>query len=276
MGRNIVPQCYSSCVSAITSRQNPIVARFRAVAQGDDADLLLLDGVHLVTEALGSGIRIREVAIVTGDADRADLADLTGRLRRTDAPVTTVTTAVMAALSPVRSASPIVAIGERPSANDAAIYHGTPLVLIVIDVQDPGNVGAIVRVAEAGGATGVVCAGASADPFGWKALRGSMGSGLRLPTLVHRNAADAIDDARRHGCRIVAAAPRGGTSLFETDLRGPLAVLVGSEGGGLTPSQLDAADERVAIPMASPVESLNAAVSAALIVYEARRQRIHN
>ena len=276
MARDIVPQCYSSCVSAITSRQNPIVARYRDVARGDHADLLLLDGVHLVAEALGSGIRIREVAMVHRATDRQDVADLTDRLTRAGAPVTTVSATVMTALSPVRSASPVVAIGERPHADSAAMYRGTPLVLIAIDVQDPGNLGAIVRVAEAGGAAGVVCAGSSADPFGWKALRGSMGSGLRLPTLLHRNPSEAIDDARRGGCRVIAAAPRGGRSLFETDLRGPLAVLIGSEGGGLTPSQMDEADERVVIPMASPVESLNAAVSAALIVYEARRQRIHN
>jgi TrmH family RNA methyltransferase len=260
-------------VPAITSRQNPIVARFRAVARGDNADLLLLDGVHLVAEALGSGLRLREAAAVTAGTDGDEIDELTERLRRERVPVTAVSSMVMTALSPVRSTSPIVAIAERPSANPARVYGQTPLVVIAIDVQDPGNVGAIVRVAEAGGASGVVCAGASADPFGWKALRGSMGSTLRLPTLLHRDSSEAIDEARRHGCRVVAAAPRGGRPLVGADLRGPVAVLIGSEGPGLTSSQLDAADERVFIPMEPPVQSLNAAVSAALIVYEARRQR---
>ena len=91
-----------------------------------------------------------------------------------------------------------------------------------------------------------------------------------------RQSSTAIDEARRRGCRIIATAPRDGQPLFDTDLRGPVAILIGSEGAGLARSQLDAADERVMIPMAAPVESLNAAVSAALIVYEARRQRIHN
>ena len=132
------------------------------------------------------------------------------------------------------------------------------------------------RVAEAGGASGVVCAGACADPFGWKALRGSMGSALRLPILVYRDSREAIDEARRHGCRIVATAPRGGRPLFDADLGGSIAVLIGGEGPGLRASQLDEADERMTIPMQSPVESLNTAVSAALIVYEARRQRERN
>jgi TrmH family RNA methyltransferase len=154
------------------------------------------------------------------------------------------------------------------------MYSGTDtLVIFALDVQDPGNVGAIVRVAEAGGATGVIACGATADPFSWKALRGSMGSALRLPVVIERAPADTIEDARRHGCRVIAAAPRGGQSVFDIDLRGPVAILIGGEGPGLAPALVDAADERVSIPMQAPVESLNAAVTAALLVYEARRQR---
>jgi TrmH family RNA methyltransferase len=179
----------------------------------------------------------------------------------------------MQAISPVRSPSAIVALADRPTAAAGRIYDGTPLVIVAIDIQDPGNVGAIIRVAEAGGASGVVCAGACADPFGWKALRGAMGSTLRLPVLVDRDVREAIDEARRHRCRIVAASPRGGRPVFASDLRGPIAILIGGEGPGLAATQIDAADERVNIPMQPPVESLNTAVSAALIVYEARRQR---
>jgi TrmH family RNA methyltransferase len=263
-------------VPAITSRQNPIVARFRAAARGENVDVLLLDGVHLLAEALGAGIRVREAAITPEAATinvRTEVAELADRLRTHDVPVAIVSTAVMEALSPVRSASPVVALAERPLAAEGRVYRDTTLVIIAIDVQDPGNVGAIVRVAEAGGASGVVCAGACADPFGWKALRGSMGSTLRLPVLVHRNVREAIDEARRHGCRIVATSPRDGRPLFESDLRGAIAVLIGGEGPGLALSQIEMADERVMIPMQPPVESLNTAVSAALIVYEARRQR---
>jgi TrmH family RNA methyltransferase len=144
---------------------------------------------------------------------------------------------------------------------------------VAVDVQDPGNLGAIVRVAEAAGATGFTAAGGSANPFGWKALRGSMGSALRLPIASQATADEAVADARRHGCRVIATVPRDGRSLFDVDLTGPIAVLIGGEGQGLTPSVLDAAAERVTIPMQTPVESLNAAVTAALIVYEARRQR---
>jgi TrmH family RNA methyltransferase len=259
-------------VPAITSRQNPIVARFRTVARGDRSDRLLLDGAHLIEDALAAGVPLLEAA-TTGDAH--EVRALAERLRKRAVPVATVTPAVMRALSPVRSSSPIVAIAEARRVQGPRVYHGTPLVVIAVDVQDPGNVGAIVRVAEAGGATGVVCAGACADPFGWKALRGSMGSALRLPILLHPNGARAIDEARGYGCRIVAAVPRGGVPLFEVDLRGPSAIVVGGEGPGLSHHDTAAADELVAIPMEVGVESLNVAVSAAVIIYEARRQRAH-
>jgi TrmH family RNA methyltransferase len=276
MAGNRLPQCYSSCVPAITSRQNPIVARFRAAARGESVDVLLLDGAHLLAEALGAGIRVREAAI-TSEATtidvRTEVAELADRLRTHDVPVAIVSTAVMQALSPVRSASPVVALAERPLASEGRVYRDTPFVIIAIDVQDPGNVGAIVRVAEAGGASGVVCAGACADPFGWKALRGSMGSTLRLPVLVRRDVPDAIDEARRHGCRIVATSPRDGRPLFESNLCGAIAVLVGGEGPGLALSQIELADERVMIPMQPPVESLNVAVTTAVMIYEAHRQK---
>ena len=261
---------------AITSRQNPIVARFRDAAKGGSAGLVLLDGVHLVAEALGAGLRIRESAVINVRNVRPDVADLAEQLRGRDVPVATVSASVMEVLSPVRSPSPLVALAERPIDAGTRVYRDTPLVIVAIDIQDPGNVGAIVRVAEAGGATGVVCAGACADPFGWKALRGSMGSALRLPILVHRDIRTATDEARRHGCRIVATSPRGDQPVFAADFRGPVAILIGGEGAGLAASEIDAADERVTIPMQPPVESLNTAVSAALIIYEARRQRTVN
>src|SRR5258707_446623 len=127
-------------------------------------------------------------------------------------------------------------------------------------------------VEEGGGAGGVIAAGSSAVPFGWKALRGSMGGALRVP-LVVASTADALTQLRQRGCRIVATAPRGGQSVYDVDLRMSIAVVIGSEGSGLDPALIAGADERVTIPMQTPVESLNAAVSAALIVYEARRQR---
>jgi len=259
----------------VTSRQNPLVARCRAIASGDDRSQVLLDGPHLVAEALDAGFDIRQLIVVSGALDRADLAALVTRAGNSGIDTTSVTPAVMAAISPVRTPSGVVAIATRPQHTASEVYGAhAPFVVVACDIQDPGNLGAIVRVAEAAGASGVVAAGASADPYGWKALRGSMGSALRLPVLVRQEIGDAIAEARQQRCRLVATTPRDGTPLFEADLAGPVAVLIGGEGSGLPPSVLELADVRASIPMEAPVESLNAATTAAVLVYEALRQRM--
>jgi TrmH family RNA methyltransferase len=264
-------------LKTISSRQNPLVARYRAAARGDAADagnVVLLDGVHLVSEAVNAGVTIRHAAVKAESMEMIEVGLLVDKLTRSKTDVVVASSPVMDALSPVRSSSTIVALADRPLPAEPALYKDpAPMVVIAVDVQDPGNIGAIARVAEAGGATGMVAAGACASPFGWKALRGSMGSSLRLPILIQPASDRAVEDARRRGCRIIATVPRNGRSLFDISYAGPIAILIGGEGPGLPQTLVDGSDERVTIPMKAPVESLNAAVTAALLVYEARRQR---
>jgi TrmH family RNA methyltransferase len=239
---------------------------------------MLLDGAHLVADALAARVALREAAVAAG-ADEGDdaLRALLTSLERAGVTIVSVTSAVMNALSPVRSASRIVALADRPSPDAAAVFARPPApAVIALDVQDPGNLGAIIRVAEAGGAAGVLAAGASADPFGWKALRGSMGSSLRLPVASVSDGGAAVAAGRRAGYRILAAVPRCGRPLFDVDLRGAVAILIGGEGAGLPASVAEAADAHVTIPMEGSVESLNAAVAAALLVYESKRQRMRS
>jgi RNA methyltransferase, TrmH family len=263
-------------VNQITSRRHPIVVRFREIARGSDDDLLLLDGVHLIRDALDAGIRIRLAVVSANAVDRPDVHRLVEAMAPTGADISAAPATVMDAVSPVRSASEIVALADRPAIGADRMYDDGALIVIAAGVQDPGNVGAIIRVAEAGGASGVLTAGGSANPFGWKALRGSMASALRLPVAVHAQTIAAVKAARGRGCRIVATVPRGGTLYDDVDLRGPVAILIGGEGGGLADEVVTAADQRVTIPMEGRVESLNAAVAAAILVYEARRQRMRS
>jgi TrmH family RNA methyltransferase len=232
---------------------------------------MLLDGPHLLADALTAGIRIREAAIAADAVDDREIAQLIAQLDRARVETVSAIAPVMAALSPVRSPSAVVAVADQPAA-DGAMFEGEPMLVVATDIQDPGNLGAIVRVSEAAGATGVIASGASADPFGWKALRGSMGSTLRLPVAVDKERT-ALHDLRRRGCRVVATSPRHGQSLFAIDLKGPVAFVVGGEGAGLPDDIVATADAVVTIPMQPPVESLNAAITVALLVYEARRQR---
>jgi TrmH family RNA methyltransferase len=258
----------------ITSRQNALVARFREVARGEASDVVLLDGAHLVSEALAAQITVREAVVSSDGLDRPEIVALVDAIARQGITIVAASASVMGAISPVRSASQLVAIAERPADDGELVYgEGSTLVVMAADVQDPGNIGAIIRVAEAGGASGVVAAGHSASPFGWKALRGSMGSALRLPIVIDPDTAHAAGETRRRGYRLVATVPRDGQSHVEADLRGRIVIVIGGEGPGIPRHLVEAADVRVTIPMETPVESLNSAVAAAVLVYEARRQR---
>ncbi len=258
----------------IVSRQSALVALFRPVASRPDRKLMLLDGSHLVLDAIGSGVGLAHVLVASEAVSRPDIDTLVARLLQLDVDVAQATASVMRAASPLHSSSPVVALAERPALEDRVFSTRPALVAIACDVQDPGNVGAIVRVAEAAGATGLIAAGECANPFGWKALRGAMGSTLRLPVRIVADPHEAVLDAKAHWCRIVATAPRGGRSLFDVSLKGAVALLIGGEGRGLGDDLLNAADERVTIPMTPPVESLNAAVTAALVLYEAQRSSL--
>jgi TrmH family RNA methyltransferase len=147
------------------------------------------------------------------------------------------------------------------------------LVVLAVDMQDPGNVGAMIRSAEAGGATGVVVAGRSADPWSWKALRAAMGSTLRVPVMTIPEAPSAVESIRAAHATAVACVVRNAKCMHDVDLRQPVVLIIGGEGAGLPDRLVAAADDRVSIPMSGQVNSLNAAVASALLVYEARRQR---
>ena len=263
-------------MSIISSRHNPLVQGFRDLARNPAADgsRLLLDGAHLVRDAAAAGL-IFEAVAVAGSRDNpgSEEGRLAQELRNSHVDVATVSEQAFAAISPVRAPSGIAAIVRRaPESVADMCSRADALVVAAISVQDPGNLGALVRSAEAGGATGVVVCGESSNPFSWKSVRGSMGSALRLPiATVHLD--DAVHAMRRAGGRIVATTPRGGGAPEEMDWSGKVMLLLGGEGPGLSAGALDAADARVSIPMTAPVESLNVAVAAAILVYAARRWR---
>ena len=258
-------------VNVITSRQHPIVKEFRDLARGA-GPLMLLDGWHLLSEAADARVAVEKIAIC--GPPTATEQTIVDRLRSHGALVVDVSGNVLNALSPVNSPTGVVASARIPSVTSAAVLSPAPaLVLAAAGLQDPGNAGAIIRSAAAAGATGVVLDELSADPWGWKALRASMGSAFHLPVVRSRAIATLIADWRAAGVRIVATVPRGGVAMYDVDFTKPTAVLLGGEGAGLPDDLASVADTRVSIPMHDAIESLNAAVAAAVLLYEAQRQR---
>jgi TrmH family RNA methyltransferase len=266
-------------VKSISSRQNPIVRTFRALADNPDptGERVLLDGAHLVRDAHAAGAVFELLVVASSKLGSGSEEELL--IRDLDAAAIEVVIAadpVFAALSPVTSPSGVAAIVRRQvTAPPIICGHPHAFVLTAVDVQDPGNVGAVIRAAEAGGVTGAFVAGASASPFSWKALRGSMGSALRLPVIAGMSVDSVMACMSEAGLRMIAAVPRGGDDPDRIDWRGQIGLLVGGEGQGLCDEVIARCSARVTIPMAVTVESLNVAVASAILIYAARRQRIH-
>ena len=261
----------------ISSRHNPVVAAFRALATTPDpaGRRVLLDGAHLVGEALDAGLGFEVILVAASRiAGVTEAGRLARELERRGLPLVEADDRAFDAVSPVRSPSGIAAIALRAAAEPASLCdHPDAFVLAIADVQDPGNVGALLRSAEAGGVSGAFVTGASANPFSWKALRGSMGSALRLPIVTGLAPDRIMTEMRQVGMRTVASVARGGSDPDRVSWKGRLGLWIGGEGPGLPDALADQCDERVTIPMAPQVESLNAAVAGALLVYAARRQR---
>src|SRR6187402_3413137 len=186
----------------ITSRQHPIVKEFRELARGA-GPLMLLDGWHLLGEAAAARVVVEKIAV--SGPPTAHEQRIVDRLRRDGAQLVEVSGTVLNALSPVNSPTGVVASARIPSVVSASVLTPAPaLVLAAAGLQDPGNAGAIIRSAAAAGATGVVLDELSADPWGWKALRASMGSAFHVPVARTRAIGKLIADWRTNGVQAVA------------------------------------------------------------------------
>ena len=225
----------------------------------------------MIDEALDSGMQIEEIAIDDGTGTRGDA--LASRVAGSGAAIRRVSAGVMGALSETETSQGVLAVARRPVFEEARLFRDTPLILVGVAIQNPGNVGALLRAAEAAGATGAYLTADSADPMSWKALRGSMGSAFRVPHVTALPAGDVLGRLAARGVATIAAVAGSGDRYDATDLTGPVALLLGNEGAGLPADLAARADRRAAIPMAPPVESLNVAVAAGILLFEAARQR---
>jgi RNA methyltransferase, TrmH family len=255
----------------ITSRQNQRVKDIRRLrrSKGDHA---LLEGPHLVAEALNAGLRLEEVLATPEFLCSADGRRL-GRLWTCE-PLE-VDPELLAELTDADSPRGILAVAHVPRAGVQSLpaVSGRPY-LYLDGLQDPGNLGALARVAEAAGAVGVALSPGCVHPNHPRALRASAGSLLRLSVAV----AAEPDALSRHldaaEPRWAALVPRDGENLYRAELAGTLVLAVGAEGPGLSQALLTRTSLRLTIPMEQAVESLNATVAAALVLFELRRRRM--
>jgi len=271
----------------ITSRQNSLVKDLRkafAQATAVEDGSVAIEGVKLLEEAIRSGLRLRAVFFSEGGRERANrllpqISHATMTVLLPDdifhSAVATETPQGVAALVYPLSAiledlfRPASPSGKEALSSDPAV---APLILGCAGLQDPGNLGTILRSAEAFGASGVLCTDGTVSSANPKVARASAGSVFRLPC-IKLSTEEAISTIAEHGLRLAVTSSHKGRPVHELDLTLPTAVFIGSEGHGVPRALLDAADEAILIPHSPKVESLNAGIAASILLYEAQRQR---
>jgi TrmH family RNA methyltransferase len=261
----------------ITSARHPLIRRARALhrrQRRDASGLALAEGIKLVGDALAARAPLVEALVSARLFERPEGVDLERRLREADVPCHRVSDRVLAAAAATETHQGVLAFCRRQPVDLAhlAAPERAPLLVVALGVQEPGNVGALLRVAEALGASGLVAC-ASADPWGPKAVRASAASVFRLPVATAASGAEALARLSGSGYRLVAAVARGGEPPERVSFAPPLALVLGSEGRGLAEPDLAACGSRVTVPLRAPVESLNVAAAAAVLLYVASGRR---
>jgi TrmH family RNA methyltransferase len=258
----------------ITSAANPLLKDVRkALTRGGltTNGCCVVETFHLLDEALRSHCRVRSVIAAESVRDRVERAiESQAGIR-----LSIVPDKLLNATANVATSQGVVALVDPPEHTVEQAIGAESLVLVIDGLQDPGNLGTILRSAEAFGVTGLLLLKGTVSPFNPKALRASAGSIFRVPFVHGMEETTALEALRRSGANLYAAVPNAnghiGSSPSEADLTCPCAIIIGSEGHGVS-SSLRSAARDISIATAG-VESLNAAVSAAILLYEARRQR---
>jgi TrmH family RNA methyltransferase len=260
------------------SRSHNVARRLRALRK--DAALraaegvFVAEGIHLAEEALASFAEV-EVAVVSARLGQsAEGRELWQRLRTSGIEVEQASDATLAGLQDARSPQPVVLVVKRRPWPLSDLLSGrgrTPLVLVACGVQDPGNLGTLMRTAEAAGATGFAASGGS-ELFHPRAVRATMGAIFRMPA-VEAPLGEFLDRASAIGLRLVGADARGAEPYEACAWTAPTALLLGAEGSGLPDEARKRVDSRVSIPMAPGVESLSVGAAAAVLLFEAARAR---
>jgi RNA methyltransferase, TrmH family len=230
-----------------------------------------IEGRNLLEEALRAGLRVECVFIAHGSEDLLDDLNLSPELDVLSLPRDLLDQALA-----TETPQPVAALIEPPDWTWAHLlgHHrkGAPLVIVLAGLQDPGNLGTILRSADAFGANGVVALPGTVSEWNPKAVRASAGSVFRVPVLV-ASEAECLARLREAGARVFAATVNAAQPADLVDLAGPVALIVGNEGNGVPRELAEKVDGAITIPCPGPVESLNAAVAASVLLYEASQQR---
>ncbi len=234
----------------------------------------MIEGIKMVEEALRGGTGVKMVVAAPSLVQHHGKSILKlAEKHSTD--ILWISEKLMDAVAESKTPQPVMAVVQmKEHFENELLAHGSKLLVICHQLQDPGNLGTIIRTAEAVGAAGVAITPNTVDPYNTKTVRASMGSILRVPVARIADISAFITKCRQEGFQTTAMSLEGSKTHFDLDLRKPTVVIVGQEGAGLPEEILTEVDHRVRIPMAGTIDSLNVATSAAVFLYEVMRQRM--
>jgi TrmH family RNA methyltransferase len=260
-----------SAIKRISSRDNPFFKSLQRISSSArerrEAGQTLLDGAHLLRAYLDAGNKPLHLLINDQALQNAEIVSLLDAC--SDVPQTQLDDALFAQLSELKTPNGLLTLIAIPPAN-VPVSH-CQFALLLEDIQDPGNIGSILRSAAAAGCDAVFLSQGCADAWSPKVLRAGMGGHFALS--LHESA-DLLQVAAEFTGKILSASLQAEKSLYDSNLRGKLAFAIGNEGSGLSPALLVAAAQHFIIPMPGKVESLNAAAATAVCLFEATRQRL--
>jgi RNA methyltransferase, TrmH family len=260
-------------LSSVSNPRVKAIHHWLTGGESPSSGLLPVEGVKLAREALASGLPVVEAWLSSEKAERGAIRQMARELEARHLPVTYVTEQVFRFFSGTESPQGILLI-VRPAAFqwESLMAHDV-LLLVACEIQDPGNLGTILRSAEAFGVEAVAVTTGSVSTGSAKLMRSSAGALLRLPILSGHSAGELMTTLTDSGFRHLAAAGRGELDFRQACFLGKTALWVGNEGRGLPEALLTAAESRITIPLAATAESLNVAMAASIILCEAARQR---
>lgn len=265
----------------IESRDNAklkLVGKLHTPKHRREAGLFVAEGVRLVETAADAEWPLEFAFVSDGAVKNARVKAIVKKLQARSCPVYQMTDELFGkAASTVNSQGILLVMGQRLF-TWREVFHNPrgdgPLVAVLDGIQDPGNAGTIIRTADALGCSGVVCLNGTVDLFNDKVVRSAMGSLFYIPYLDNISRENFIDVCHDNEVNIVATAlDKMATKHYLSDYNSPTALVFGSEGNGISKEIMEAADKKVYIPMSGKAESLNVATAAAIVLYEANRQR---
>ena len=261
----------------ITSKDNPRLKKARAVRDGRESDEIFIEGLRLAEEAVAANLDVIDYFWTPEFAESARAANLLNDLQMIGG--AQVSAKILESIAATKTPQGVILIAAKPETGKTVLNRAlnraseAPLLVILHELNNPNNVGAVLRTAEAANCASAILTVSSADVFSAKSLRAAMGSAFRLPVWERAGFTEAIEFCRSHNIKTVCAELNADKSHTEIDWTIPRALIIGSEAHGLSATEIALADENLKIPMNESVESLNAAVACGVILYEAQRQR---